>query len=61
MGELERDIGAWGYVEGGMGGVPKAIANAACSYGVEIFTEKVMWLDIINIFFSISIFMFCFH
>lgn len=40
MGELERDIGAWGYVEGGMGGVPKAIANAACSYGVEIFTEK---------------------
>uniref|UniRef100_A0A3B4B966 Pyridine nucleotide-disulfide oxidoreductase domain-containing protein 2 n=1 Tax=Periophthalmus magnuspinnatus TaxID=409849 RepID=A0A3B4B966_9GOBI len=40
MGELEDEKGAWGYVEGGMGGVSKAIANAAFSYGVDIFTEK---------------------
>ncbi|XP_047458126.1 pyridine nucleotide-disulfide oxidoreductase domain-containing protein 2 [Mugil cephalus] len=40
MGELEEEKGAWGYVEGGMGGVSQAIANAARSYGVDIFTEK---------------------
>lgn len=40
MGELEEEKGAWGYVEGGMGGVSKAMANAAMSYGVDIFTEK---------------------
>lgn len=36
---MER--GAWGYVEGGMGGVSQAIACAAQSYGADIFTEKV--------------------
>ncbi|XP_029305452.1 pyridine nucleotide-disulfide oxidoreductase domain-containing protein 2 [Cottoperca gobio] len=40
MGELEKEKGAWGYVEGGMGGVSKAIASSARSYGVDIFTEK---------------------
>ncbi|KAF7219983.1 pyridine nucleotide-disulfide oxidoreductase domain 2 [Nothobranchius furzeri] len=40
MGELEKEKGAWGYVEGGMGGVSKAIAKAAQSYGADIFTEK---------------------
>ncbi|CAK6953251.1 pyridine nucleotide-disulfide oxidoreductase domain-containing protein 2 [Scomber scombrus] len=40
MGELEKEKGSWGYVEGGMGGVSKAIASAARSYGVDIFTEK---------------------
>uniref|UniRef100_A0A7N8YPD2 Pyridine nucleotide-disulfide oxidoreductase domain-containing protein 2 n=1 Tax=Mastacembelus armatus TaxID=205130 RepID=A0A7N8YPD2_9TELE len=40
MGELEKEIGAWGYVEGGMGAVSQAIASAAQSYGVDIFTEK---------------------
>eukprot|EP00064_Thunnus_orientalis_P001038 superscaffoldBa00000063_g1039 len=40
MGELEKEKGAWGYVEGGMGGVSQAIASAARSYGVDIFTEK---------------------
>ncbi|XP_041866235.1 pyridine nucleotide-disulfide oxidoreductase domain-containing protein 2 isoform X1 [Melanotaenia boesemani] len=40
MGELEKEKGAWGYVEGGMGGVSQAIAKAAQSYGVDIFTEK---------------------
>ncbi|KAM7408732.1 hypothetical protein PAMA_002450 [Pampus argenteus] len=40
MGELEKEKGAWGYVEGGMGGVSQAIASAARSYGADIFTEK---------------------
>ncbi|XP_041803527.1 pyridine nucleotide-disulfide oxidoreductase domain-containing protein 2 isoform X2 [Chelmon rostratus] len=40
MGELEKEKGAWGYVEGGMGGVSQAIASSARSHGVEIFTEK---------------------
>uniref|UniRef100_A0A3P8V9Y9 Pyridine nucleotide-disulfide oxidoreductase domain-containing protein 2 n=1 Tax=Cynoglossus semilaevis TaxID=244447 RepID=A0A3P8V9Y9_CYNSE len=40
MGELEMERGAWGYVEGGMGGVSQAIARAAQSYGADIFTEK---------------------
>ncbi|XP_027863688.1 pyridine nucleotide-disulfide oxidoreductase domain-containing protein 2 [Xiphophorus couchianus] len=40
MGELEKEKGAWGYVEGGMGGVSQAIARAAESYGVDVFTEK---------------------
>ncbi|XP_068424092.1 pyridine nucleotide-disulfide oxidoreductase domain-containing protein 2 [Clinocottus analis] len=40
MGELEKEKGSWGYVEGGMGGVSQAIANSARSYGVDIFTEK---------------------
>ncbi|KAI5606326.1 pyridine nucleotide-disulfide oxidoreductase domain-containing protein 2, partial [Silurus asotus] len=40
MGELEKEIGAWGYVEGGMGGVSKSIANSARSLGADIFTEK---------------------
>lgn len=44
MGELEKEKGAWGYVEGGMGGVSQAIAKAAQSYGVDIFTEKVRQL-----------------
>ncbi|MCI4376442.1 hypothetical protein PGIGA_G00188460 [Pangasianodon gigas] len=40
MGELEKEMGAWGYVEGGMGGVSKSIANSALSLGADIFTEK---------------------
>ncbi|XP_034754769.1 pyridine nucleotide-disulfide oxidoreductase domain-containing protein 2 [Etheostoma cragini] len=40
MGELEKEKGAWGYVEGGMGGVSQAIARSARSYGVDIFTER---------------------
>lgn len=40
MGELEKEKGAWGYVEGGMGGVSRAIASSARSLGVDIFTEK---------------------
>ncbi|XP_074531137.1 pyridine nucleotide-disulfide oxidoreductase domain-containing protein 2 [Halichoeres trimaculatus] len=40
MGEVEKEKGAWGYVEGGMGGVSQAIASSARSHGVDIFTEK---------------------
>ncbi|XP_017579800.1 pyridine nucleotide-disulfide oxidoreductase domain-containing protein 2 [Pygocentrus nattereri] len=40
MGELEMEKGAWGYVEGGMGGVSKSIASSACSLGADIFTEQ---------------------
>ncbi|XP_037322309.2 pyridine nucleotide-disulfide oxidoreductase domain-containing protein 2 isoform X1 [Pungitius pungitius] len=40
MGELEKEKGSWGYVEGGMGGVSLAIARSARSCGVDIFTEK---------------------
>ncbi|XP_078499685.1 pyridine nucleotide-disulfide oxidoreductase domain-containing protein 2 [Lissotriton helveticus] len=40
MGELEGKKGSWGYVEGGMGGVSQAIANAAAAHGAEIFTDK---------------------
>ncbi|XP_064172736.1 pyridine nucleotide-disulfide oxidoreductase domain-containing protein 2 [Anguilla rostrata] len=40
MGELEKKKGAWGYVEGGMGGVSKSIANSARAHGAAIFTEQ---------------------
>ncbi|KAI4874260.1 hypothetical protein NFI96_028434, partial [Prochilodus magdalenae] len=40
MGELEKEKGAWGYVEGGMGAVSKSIANSASSLGADIFTEQ---------------------
>jgi len=40
MGELEGVRGAWGYPEGGMGGVSAAIAKSALAAGAEIYTEK---------------------
>ncbi|XP_051507311.1 pyridine nucleotide-disulfide oxidoreductase domain-containing protein 2 [Myxocyprinus asiaticus] len=40
MGELEKEKGAWGYVEGGMGGVSQSIACSARSLGADIFTER---------------------
>ncbi|XP_036402776.1 pyridine nucleotide-disulfide oxidoreductase domain-containing protein 2 [Megalops cyprinoides] len=39
MGEVEKEKGAWGYVEGGMGGVSQSIANSARAHGAAIFTE----------------------
>jgi len=39
MGEVGGQRGAWGYIEGGMGGVSKAIANSATTSGVEIMTN----------------------
>uniref|UniRef100_A0A8C1KL91 Pyridine nucleotide-disulfide oxidoreductase domain-containing protein 2 n=1 Tax=Cyprinus carpio TaxID=7962 RepID=A0A8C1KL91_CYPCA len=41
MGELEKEKGAWGYVEGGMGGVSQSIARSARSLGADIFTNRV--------------------
>ena len=41
MGGLDGVQGEWAYVEGGMGKVSDAIANAALSYGCNIFTNKV--------------------
>uniref|UniRef100_A0A8C1W961 Pyridine nucleotide-disulfide oxidoreductase domain-containing protein 2 n=1 Tax=Cyprinus carpio TaxID=7962 RepID=A0A8C1W961_CYPCA len=40
MGELEKEKGAWGYVEGGMGGVSQSIARSAQSLGADIFTNR---------------------
>ena len=41
MGELEGRKNAWGYAEGGMGGVSKAIAQAAESFGASLHTGCV--------------------
>ncbi|BCU69528.1 phytoene desaturase family protein [Stygiolobus caldivivus] len=38
IGEVNGIKGAWGYVEGGMGAVSKAIANAARELGAHVFT-----------------------
>ncbi|KAK3095781.1 hypothetical protein FSP39_019008 [Pinctada imbricata] len=40
MGELEGIKGAWGYVEGGMGAVSKAISNCATDHGAHVFVNK---------------------
>jgi phytoene dehydrogenase-like protein len=39
MGEVDGNVGAWGYARGGMGGVSKAIAGAFRAYGGELRTE----------------------
>ena len=41
MGELEGIRNAWGFVEGGNGGVSMAIARAAESHGAILCTESV--------------------
>ena len=41
MGELEGKKNAWGYAEGGMGGVSQSIARAAKSYGATLHTNCV--------------------
>lgn len=57
MGEVEKEKGAWGYVEGGMGGLSEAIARSARANGVDIFTEKVKLFGFRNtqpfVFFSL--------
>jgi len=40
MGELEGIRGAWGYPEGGMGGVSNAIAKSALAAGAELFASS---------------------
>ncbi len=39
MGEVDGNIGSWGYARGGMGAVSKAIAGAFQSYGGELRTD----------------------
>ena len=39
MGEVDGNVGTWGYARGGMGGVSKAIAGAFKAYGGELRTE----------------------
>lgn len=39
LGEVNGIKGAWGYVEGGMGGVTQALRKAAVSLGVEVHTD----------------------
>ena len=39
MGEVDGQIGAWGFARGGMGSVSEAIASAAREAGVEIRTN----------------------
>jgi phytoene dehydrogenase-like protein len=39
MGEVDGNVGSWGYARGGMGAVSKAIAGAFQSYGGEIRTD----------------------
>lgn len=56
MGELEKEKGAWGYVEGGMGGVSRALASSARSLGVDIFTEKVIFTLVYCFFFLATYF-----
>ena len=42
MGETDGRKGVWAYVEGGMGRVSDAIADAAREYGAEIFTDATV-------------------
>jgi phytoene dehydrogenase-like protein len=39
MGELNGNLGSWGVVRGGMGGVAEALAAAARAHGAEIRTD----------------------
>ena len=39
MGDVDGNVGAWGFARGGMGSVSRALANAFQSYGGEIRTE----------------------
>src|SRR5437763_14965780 len=38
IGQVDGHLGAWGWVDGGMGGVSEAIAGAARAAGAEIRT-----------------------
>jgi phytoene dehydrogenase-like protein len=39
FGEIDGHLGAWGWVHGGMGGVGRALSNAAVAAGAEVRTE----------------------
>jgi phytoene dehydrogenase-like protein len=40
IGSIGGHQGAWGFVRGGMGSIPKAIAAFGCQHGVEIATDS---------------------
>ena len=40
MGEVDGNVGSWGFARGGMGSVAKAIAGAFQSYGGELRTDS---------------------
>jgi len=40
IGEVNGIKGAWGYVEGGMGGITQALKHSAEKFGVDIFTQS---------------------
>ena len=44
MGELDGVRGRWGYPEGGMGSVSKALARSAQTSGAHIITEQVIMI-----------------
>ena len=39
MGDVDGNIGAWGFARGGMGSVANALANAFQSFGGEILVD----------------------
>ena len=39
MGEVDGNVGAWGFARGGMGSVAKALANSFQSFGGEVRTD----------------------
>jgi len=42
MGDVDGNLGSWGFVRGGMGGVAKAIAGAFKAYGGELRTNAAV-------------------
>jgi phytoene dehydrogenase-like protein len=49
MGAIDGHQGAWGFVRGGMGSIPKALAGYALDHGVTILTNaEVKEVDISN-------------
>jgi phytoene dehydrogenase-like protein len=49
VGEVNGVVGAWGQVQGGMGGVSEAVARAARSWGADIRTSaEVARVDVVD-------------
>ena len=43
IGSLDNVQGSWGFAEGGMGSVSRAIASSARSHGADIFVDCVSY------------------
>ena len=48
MGEVDGNVGTWGFARGGMGAVSKSIAGAFQAYGGELRTEAGVDTIIVN-------------